>query len=519
MNGSFDALSSFDKINLGSTFLAAVVTLSFAAVQYGVARHFDRPAMRALARLWQLLALAAVVNIFSSWSGAIWNDRELSRALNTIVVALMAAGTPYVLIATDSLGFSNPPARRTVRNAILWAVVVFVLHGAGVFGLAAAMPDTRLAPVTWSRLLKLAILYVPAHIAWRAYVRAEHHQRALRLLAFGFSALTLRQAVSVLLGLRVGMPDLPFTAVIVFITIEVIAIMMFGVMSLLTNTAEEVAVVQRQSDTLVLAEARIASGERMESLGRLAAGVAHDFNNVLQVIRLASGSLRPTLAGHRDAVVLDEINDATTHGAALVSQLLTFARHQSGDSKRFDAFDRIRALAPMLQRVAGSAIATTVTVADGFAIVLMDPAQLEQVAINLVTNARDAVQANGRIDVRVGIVSLEKSDSHSVGVEPGDYVRLTVEDNGHGIPDDVRSRIFEPFFTTKPAGQGSGLGLAMVHGIARRATGNVTVESTPGRGTRFDVYFPVVDLTKDGRIPPVPGSTPAMQPASAAVSA
>jgi signal transduction histidine kinase len=302
----------------------------------------------------------------------------------------------------------------------------------------------------------------------------------------------------------------------VFIAIEVIAIMLFGVMSLLANTAEELAVVQRQGDALVRAELRIASGERMESLGRLAAGVAHDFNNVLQVIRLASGSLRPALGDHRDAVVLDEIDDATAHGAALVSQLLTFARQQPGDSRRFDAFDRLRALAPMLQRVAGKSIDTSVSVAEGFGIVLMDPAQLEQVAINLVANARDAVGPHGRIAVRVEVVSLDGEVSRCAGVEPGDYLRLSVEDNGHGIPDDVRGRIFEPFFTTKAAGTGSGLGLALVHGVARRATGNVTVESKPGAGTRFDVYLPIADITKDGRIapPPAPAQTSTFRPAA-----
>ena len=515
---SYDALNSFDRINLGSTFLAAVVTVSFAAVQYGVARHFDRPAMRALARLWQLFAIASVVNIFSSWSGAVWSNRELSRALNTVVIALMAAGTPYVLLATDTLAFANPPRRRTRYDAIVWALVALVVHAVGVFGLAAALPDFRVAPVAWSRLVKLAILYAPAHIAWRAYARAEQHQRALRLLALGFTALTLRQTLAVLLGLRVSMPDLPYSAVIVFITIEVVAVMLFGVMSLLTNTAEELAVVQRQSDALVRAETRIASGERMESLGRLAAGVAHDFNNVLQVIRLASGSLRPTLADHRDVVVLDEINDATTHGAALVNQLLTFARQQPGDTRRFDAFDRMRTLAPMLQRVAGKAIATKVRVAEGFGIVLMDPAQLEQVAINLVANARDAVGPHGCIDVRVDVVSLDRDASRCAGVEPGDYVRLTVEDNGHGIPEDVRGRIFDPFFTTKAAGTGSGLGLALVHGIARRATGNVTVESTPGVGTRVDVYLPIADITKDGRIDGSPPARPRTTPVPVAVN-
>ena len=498
MRFSFQALSSFDQINLGSTFLQAVVTLSFAGVQMGVARHFDRPAMRALSKLWLLLAIATVPNILSSWVGAAGN-KDLSRALNTVVIALLAACIPYVRAATDALASRNPPVRETRRDAMAWALAALVLHGVAVFGSSALLPDARLVTVTASRLIKLAVIAVPAQIAWNAYARADQHKRAIRLLAFGFSALAIRQAISVTLGLRVGMPDLPFAAVLTAITIEVLAIMCFGVMSLLTNSAEELAVVQRQSATLVAAEARIASGERMESLGRLAAGVAHDFNNVLQIIKLTTGSLRYSATGREDAVALDEINDATNHGAALVGQLLTFARQQPQDPQRFDVLDRLRGLAPMLRRIAGPSVECNVTITDGVAIVLMDPAQLEQIAINLVSNARDAVGqgADGRVTVTLDVLAVGANDLRTGTAAAGDYVRLLVADNGHGIAADIRSRIFEPFFTTKENGQGSGLGLAMVHGIVRRAGGNVTVDSEPGRGATFAVYLPMLDRAAD----------------------
>ena len=496
---SFEALGSFDQINLGSTFLQAVVTLSFAGVQMGVARHFDRPAMRALSKLWLLLAIATVPNILSSCVGAA-GYKELSRALNTLVIALLAAGIPYVRLATDALASVNPPVRNARRDAMAWALAALVLHGAGVFGSAALSPEARVVTVTISRVIKLAVIAIPAQIAWNAYARADQHKRAIRLLAFGFSALAVRQAISVTLGLRVGMPDLPFSAVFVAITIEVLAIMCFGVMSLLTNSAEELAVLQRQSATLMAAEARIASGERMESLGRLAAGVAHDFNNVLQVIKLTTGSLRYEATRRDDAIALDEINDATKHGAALVSQLLTFARQQPQDPQRFDVLERLRALAPMLRRVAGPSVECEVTITDGAAIVLMDPAQLEQIAINLVSNARDAVgREDGRIMVTLDVLTMGANDPRLGTAAPGDYVRLTVADNGHGIPEDIRGRIFEPFFTTKENGEGSGLGLAMVHGIVRRAGGNVTVDSIEGRGATFAVYLPVLERVPDIR--------------------
>jgi len=493
LNPIFEALSSFDQINLGSTFLQAVVTLSFAGVQVGVARHFDRPAMRAMSKFWQLFAIATIPNLLSSWAGAVWNDKDLSRALNTIGIALLAAAIPYVRLATAALASPAPPARNVRREAVIWALGALAIHAVAAFGSAALLPDARVVTVTLSRLVKLSVIAVPAQIAWLAYVRAGQHQRAIRLLAFGFSALAVRQALSVTLGFSVGMPDLPFSAVVIAVTIEVLAIMCFGAMTLLANTAEELALVQQQSEALIRAEARIASGERMESLGRLAAGVAHDFNNVLQVIRLSAGSLRATLAGHDDAVVLEEINDATRHGAALVSQLLTFARQQPQDPKRFDVFDRLRALAPMLQRVSGPVSTCEVSVADGVAVVMMDPAQFEQIVINLVTNARDAVNGDGRILVGMDVVTLDHSAARLACVEPGRYARLVVHDDGHGIPNDIRARIFEPFFTTKPSGKGSGLGLAMVHGIVRRAGGGVSVESAPNVGTRFTVHLPVAN--------------------------
>jgi len=491
---SFDALGSFDKINLGSSFLQAVVTLSFAGVQMGVARHFDRPAMRALSKLWLLLAIATFPTILSSLTGVV-GHKELSRAFNTIVMALLAAGIPYVRLATDALASANPPVRNTRRDVVAWALAAVVLHGVAVFGSAALFPDARVVTVTASRLIELAVIAVPAQIAWNAYARADQHKRAIRLLAFGFSALAIRQAISVTLGLRVGLPDLPIAAVAMAITIEVLAIMCFGVMSLLTNSAEELAVVQQQSATLVAAEARIASGERMESLGRLAAGVAHDFNNVLQVIKLTTGSLRHPGERRDDAIALEGIQDATRHGAALVSQLLTFARQQPQDPQWFDALDRLRALSPMLMRVAGPSVECQVTVADGAAIVLLDPAQFEQIAINLVSNARDAVGREGRVVVMLDVVDVGANDPRTGTTDAGEYVRLTVADNGHGIPAEIRARIFEPFFTTKEAGHGAGLGLAMVHGIVSRAGGNVTVDSSHERGATFAVYLPVLDRT------------------------
>jgi signal transduction histidine kinase len=130
----------------------------------------------------------------------------------------------------------------------------------------------------------------------------------------------------------------------------------------------------------------------------------------------------------------------------------------------------------------------------------MDPAQFEQIAINLVAHARDAVRPGGRIAVDLGVVWVAERTGATAIVTPGDYVRLTVEDNGQGIPREIRGRIFDPFFTTKDTGRGSGLGLSMVHGIVRRMGGNIAVDSTLGQGTRFEVYLPA-EVTRAGVAP------------------
>ena len=167
MNG-FGGLSSFDQINLGSTLLQSAVIVGFAAAQQGVARHFDRPGTRALAGYWRLFAVAAVLNIFSSWSGAVWDNRTLSRVLTTLLVAVMAAAIPYVQRTVAALAQPAQPPRPLWGAALRWGVAVCVLHAVGVFGSAALFPQWRILTVTWSGTLLLAGLVVPTVIAWRA---------------------------------------------------------------------------------------------------------------------------------------------------------------------------------------------------------------------------------------------------------------------------------------------------------------------------------------------------------------
>ncbi len=486
----FDALRSFDRINLGSTLLQCAVVLGFAAAQEGVSRHFGRAAMRAMAIFWRLFALSAVLNIFSSWSGAVWNNRELSRAFTTCLVALLAAAIPYARNAFAALADPERPEQPAAAAALRWAFGALLVHAVGVFGSAALFPDTRVIPVTISRALQLLVLAVPAVLAWRAWRASPRHPAALHLLTIGFAALALRQALAVVLGLRVGMPDLPFAAVLLFVTIDVLAILATGVCTLLASTAEELALVNAQSLELTRARERVLVAERMESLGRMAAGVAHDMNNVLQVLSLSWDGLRSSASRKDDPQLTEEVDSAMSHGRSLVSQLLTFARARPTQAVHFDPSERLRALAAMLRVMAGPAIELTVSGSSGSASLCMDPAQFEQIVINLVANARDAVQAGGRIALSLDLVSITLGTSPATNLKPGEYVRLLVQDTGTGIPDDIRERIFEPFFTTKPSGRGTGLGLATVHGIARQAAGDVRLQSTPDSGTSFEVFLP-----------------------------
>ena len=215
--------------------------------------------------------------------------------------------------------------------------------------------------------------------------------------------------------------------------------------------------------------------QRMESLGRLAAGVAHDFNNLLAVMLIAVESAAAAVPDD-DPLREDlaDAADAARRGRSLTRQLLTFARREESRPTTVALNEIVENMADLLRRIAGPGVGLSVTLAADAGAVVADPGQLEQVLLNLVANARDAMPAGGAVTVETA-----QSD--------GD-VRLTVRDTGVGIPPEVRPHLFEPFFTTKT--DGYGLGLATVYGVVTRAGGRVDVESAPNAGTVFHLYFP-----------------------------
>ncbi|MCO5167722.1 MAG: PAS domain S-box protein [Planctomycetes bacterium] len=235
---------------------------------------------------------------------------------------------------------------------------------------------------------------------------------------------------------------------------------------------------------------QLLQAQKMEAVGRLAGGVAHDFNNLLTVIegytRLA---MDPLPAGDPARRKLEQVVRAAERAAGLTRQLLAFSRRLPASPRVVEPGALVRDMTGMLRRLLGERVALRVEAAPDAGEVTIDPGQLEQVVMNLAVNARDAMPDGGALTIEVAAEDLGPGDA-ALGRRAGRWVRLAVIDTGVGIDAATRARLFEPFFTTKPAGQGTGLGLATVHGIVEQAGGFMTVESAPGAGARFEVHLP-----------------------------
>ena len=243
-------------------------------------------------------------------------------------------------------------------------------------------------------------------------------------------------------------------------------------------------------------EARFRQAQKMEAIGQLAGGVAHDFNNALEVIRLhadlvlmKASQLHPEVAEG-----LKQIAAASDHAASLTRQLLAFSRKQVMQAKSLNLNDVIGNLTKMLNRIIGEDIQLQCTYANRFPFVFADPGMIEQVLINLAVNARDAMPQGGRLLIATDRITLDdRSAELQPDARPGRFAWFTVTDTGTGIAPEHRSHLFEPFFTTKPVGKGTGLGLATVYGIIQQHRGWVEVSSTVGSGTTFKIFLPAVE--------------------------
>ncbi|HWB60450.1 MAG TPA: PAS domain S-box protein [Chthoniobacteraceae bacterium] len=237
-------------------------------------------------------------------------------------------------------------------------------------------------------------------------------------------------------------------------------------------------------------ESQFFQAQKMEAFGKLAGGVAHDFNNLLTVItgynEIVLNAFNPN-DPRRDCV--EEIARAAERAASLTSQLLAFSRQQVLQPKVINVNSVIENLQRMLRRLIGEDIQLSTEPAEDLARVKADPGQLENVLMNLVVNARDAMPSGGTVTIRTENVAIPQGDPD---ITPGDYVMMSVADTGVGIPEHVIGQIFEPFFTTKPVGHGTGLGLATCYGIVKQSEGFISVESRVGEGSTFRIFLPVV---------------------------
>jgi signal transduction histidine kinase len=263
-------------------------------------------------------------------------------------------------------------------------------------------------------------------------------------------------------------------------------------------TVRDISARRCAEEALKISEEKLRQAQKMESIGRLAGGVAHDFNNLLTAIN-----------GYTDLVLsameeespfkpyLDEVRRSGERAAELTHQLLAYSRKQVLVPKLLNLNTVVENLTNMLRRLIGDNIDLGFAPDRGLGLVKADPGQLEQVLMNLVVNAKDAMPEGGRILVKTSMEELDlDSDAlhpidKEISIRPGSYVVLTVSDTGTGMDEDTRGRIFEPFFTTKEAGRGTGLGLSMVYGFVKQSGGNITVYSKAGEGTTFRIYLPL----------------------------
>jgi two-component system, cell cycle sensor histidine kinase and response regulator CckA len=254
------------------------------------------------------------------------------------------------------------------------------------------------------------------------------------------------------------------------------------------NDVSEQLQIREQQEEL---QAQLLLAQKMDAVGRLAGGVAHDVNNLLSVILGASETLGNALATYdplQEEVV--DIRDAVERGAALTRQLLIFGRKEVRTPGLLDVNQVVAGVERLLTRVLGSTVRVELRRDVDVALVVADASQLEQVLVNLAINSRDAMLRGGTLTIRTGEATLDFTTAAILDVASGPYVTIDVEDTGAGMDETTRSHAFEPFFTTKGPAQGAGLGLAMVYGIVRQSGGAIELHSTPGAGTRVRIHLP-----------------------------
>ena len=279
-----------------------------------------------------------------------------------------------------------------------------------------------------------------------------------------------------------------------------------------TRIVRDITAKARAEEELRQSEAQLRQAQKMEAVGQLAGGVAHDFNNMLTAIRGYADLLRADVSADSDAhASLSEIITAADRAAALTRQLLAFSRKQMLQPKPINPNDMVAEMERMLSRLMLGGVDLVMELSPDVGQITADPAQLQQVLLNLALNARDALPQGGRVTFGTSNVVLDEAFCRErPGARPGEHVLLTVSDNGVGMSKEIQQHIFEPFFTTKALGAGTGLGLSTVYGIVKQSDGYIEFDSREGDGTTFRIYFPrTTGQASDPSVRPVATATPA----------
>lgn len=268
-----------------------------------------------------------------------------------------------------------------------------------------------------------------------------------------------------------------------------------GSVIMIEGTFEDITARKKAEEERARLEEQLRHAQKMEAVGRLAGGIAHDFNNLLQaILGYANLLIIKRGPGDPDRHELEIIEQTVRDGADLVARILTFSRNAETKARPIDLNEEIRKAYRLVRRTIPRMVEIKLLLSDNLRIIDADPVQVEQLLLNLAVNAHHAMPEGGQILIETSNVAL--SDDYlrtHLRVEPGHYVLLTFSDTGVGMPPDVLERIFDPFFTTKTNGEGTGLGLSMVHGIVSQYRGHIRCYSEPGRGASFKIYFPASD--------------------------
>jgi signal transduction histidine kinase/ActR/RegA family two-component response regulator len=464
---------------------------------------------------WPLAALLAIAQLAQPVIDvrimrALQFDPKLERVRDSIIVSLAAAPAgsfvAALLAAILNVSFGGRPFDALPYDFVLWwlrdwlgVMITAPLVFAWIYG--------RRIGWTWPRISEAIALFLVLFFSaqlmfglWGVFANRDVPIAFVFFpivgwagLRFGARGSTTTVAIISAFAIAIaGMGMGPFAAFPVeFTQFLLFAFLALGSLSGLLLAA----IIAERDDALtkrLLLEEQLRHSQKMEAVGRLAGGIAHDFNNLLTAIigytEIVLTSLDPTDERRADA---EEIGRAAMRAADLTRQMLAFSRRQVLQPKIIDLNTALGKVEPMLRRVIGEDIVMTVTGKATSAFVRVDPGQVEQVVMNLVVNARDAMPQGGRLTVETGDAMLDEvALADSPEAKPGSFVLLSVSDTGTGMSPEVRARIFEPYFTTKDVGKGTGLGLSTAYGIVRQSEGHISVSSEIGLGTTFRIYLP-----------------------------